>query len=67
MKYEFECTECGNIFDVGINLKELGFIKVFCPSCDSYRTKRKWTIPFFTFKGSGFYSTDNKKSKDNDG
>lgn len=59
-RYDFVCSDCGKVFEVA---GSIGFVPVHvcCPECGSSSTKRKYRIGGIIFKGSGFYSTDNKK------
>ncbi|MFA5363247.1 MAG: FmdB family zinc ribbon protein [Candidatus Omnitrophota bacterium] len=57
--YEYECTKCGNRFDVFQKMTDDPDAK--CPKC---KIKAKRLISGGTgiiFKGSGFYETDYKK------
>ena len=63
MTYQYQCNDCLFSFDVAISAKELPGLTIFCPTCSSSNVNRKYTIPYLQFKGSGFYSTDNKKKE----
>lgn len=62
--YCFQCDKCEIGFN--INIKYDGFFNPsqikYCPICkhEMYRDYRREN-KFIQFKGSGFYSTDNKK------
>ncbi|HDP69956.1 MAG TPA: hypothetical protein ENN38_03985 [Actinobacteria bacterium] len=59
--YEYRCVECESNFEVhhGIN-EEPGIRCEFCGG----RTKKIFQPVGIVFKGSGFYKTDSKKSKE---
>jgi putative FmdB family regulatory protein len=55
--YEYRCAN-GHLYD-----KAEGFdapTRQKCPSCGA-RAQRQISVPAVVFKGSGFYSTDNRK------
>lgn len=58
-RYDYRCQQCGHIYE-----KREGFdapsLQV-CPQC-SGTARRVLTPPAIVFKGSGWYSTDNRKS-----
>jgi len=58
--YEYECNSCAHRFEVFQKISEAP-IKI-CPRC--YKSVRRLISAGIgiIFKGSGFYSTDNKKS-----
>jgi putative FmdB family regulatory protein len=58
MTYDYECPGCGEIRTVERKMidPEATYI---CTSCNRV-LERKWSSPPISFKGSGFYSTDNK-------
>lgn len=57
--YEYECKECVISQEVIRGFKDE---EVFppCPSCGHKMTK-VYGVPGISFKGSGFYKTDNPK------
>ena len=60
--YEFSCQHCGNEFE-----KILSFSAQtvpHCPKCNSQQVERRVGRPAIHFKGSGWYITDSKASKD---
>ena len=61
--YEYKCTECGHCFEVihGVhdNVEE-------CEACGS-KVRRVFHPVGVIFKGSGFYSTDNRSKSGNGG
>jgi putative FmdB family regulatory protein len=60
--YEFVCQHCGNEFE-----KILSFsaqTTPHCPKCNSQNVERRVGRPAIHFKGSGWYITDSKASKD---
>lgn len=62
MTYDFKCLECSNRFVKEIPIEKYGKKKIRCPKCQSLSVRRVITSPVeIRFKGTGFYSTDNKK------
>ena len=59
MKYEYECPACGNVIQVIRSIHDIE-VEYDCPQCET-TLKRKWEAPPVTFKGNGWYSTDNRK------
>jgi putative FmdB family regulatory protein len=58
--YEYECQACGHRFDVLQKITEEPLKK--CPKCQRVKLKRLIGAGLgVIFKGSGFYSTDNKR------
>lgn len=59
-KYDYWCPACDLFTEVERPIVEdepdSGHL---CPSC-GYRMVKQMTIPAIQFKGSGFYSTENK-------
>ncbi len=60
--YLYECEECGR-FEKMQRITEDALES--CPECGS-DVKKIIGNPGIIFKGSGFYSTDNKKNKSDD-
>ena len=59
---EFFCNDCEKVFE--ISRTEYDWNLYFaCPNCFSGNVKRVYTAPAVIYKGSGFYSTDNKKKE----
>ncbi len=59
--YEYECQSCGHRFDVLQKITEEPLTK--CPHCHKSRLKRLIGAGLgVIFKGSGFYTTDYKRS-----
>ena len=57
--YEYECTKCGHTFDVMQSIKDKPLSR--CPVCKSAIRRVIFGGLGVIFKGSGYYSTDNKK------
>ena len=54
--YDFQCQECGEVFEVFRRFSELDK-KVQCPSCSSEKTTRIFSVPHIegeTVAGSGY-------------
>jgi len=61
--YDYECSACGDQFEVFQKISDAPLSD--CPRCKASGTVRRLMSAGsgFIFKGSGFYSTDYKKSK----
>ena len=58
--YDYECNECSIVFEIFHKITDNQTYK--CPECDG-NVKRLISAGIgIIFKGSGFYSTDNKKT-----
>lgn len=54
-RYDFKCLQCNS---------QIEFEKAFddaYPKCCGNSMQRIWSTPSAIFRGSGFYSTDNRK------
>lgn len=60
--HTFVCKDCGKEFSIEIPFGN-SVIGNFCPDCKSENIKKIFYPPVITFKGSGFYKTDNRKEK----
>ncbi|MFH1645719.1 MAG: FmdB family zinc ribbon protein [Candidatus Omnitrophota bacterium] len=58
--YEYECKECGKLFDLFQSIKDKPIKK--CKFCGGKVDRLIGTGGGIIFKGSGFYATDYKKS-----
>lgn len=58
--YEYQCEECGAVFDVLQSIKARPLRKTACPECETSRPVKRLisTGGAVIFKGSGFYETD---------
>lgn len=58
--YEYQCEECGSVFDVFQSIKAQPLRKADCETCGEKRKVRRLigTGGAVIFKGSGFYQTD---------
>lgn len=56
--YDFKCNKCDKVVEVKKAFEDTN--QENCSLCGSEMT-RQMTIPAVQFKGSGFYSTDNRK------
>jgi putative FmdB family regulatory protein len=59
MIYEYECPGCGDVRQIERKMTDPEET-IICTQC-SKDFRRKWSAPTVTFKGQGFYSTDNPK------
>jgi putative FmdB family regulatory protein len=57
--YEYECTKCGHTFEIIQSMSAPALTK--CPKCKGRIRRIIGGGMGVIFKGSGFYSTDNKK------
>jgi putative FmdB family regulatory protein len=57
--YEYECTKCGHTFEAFQSMKDNPLSR--CPKCKGSVRRIVSGGMGVIFKGSGFYSTDNKK------
>ncbi len=59
--YEFSCLNCGNEFE---KIQSFSATTTpLCPKCQSEQVQRRLSPPAIHFKGSGWYITDSKGSK----
>lgn len=65
--YTFRCLNCRHVFDIQMALssyityKDDDSYKFNCPKCkETTRATRVINLVSVTYKGDGFYSTDNK-------
>ena len=58
--YEYRCTTCGHTFETFQRFDDAPV--TICPECGS-PVQKVFSSVGVVFKGSGFYSTDNKKSR----
>lgn len=61
--YEYKCGECDNTFEEMHGVDER---VQSCPECGG-KVRRLFHPVGIIFKGSGFYSTDSRRSSDNGG
>ena len=57
--YDYQCTACGHSFELRQNFDSDP--KAICPDCQG-DSRRKFSVVPVIYKGSGFYTTDYKKS-----
>ena len=58
--YAYRCRSCGHHFERHQSFTDLA-LRV-CPKCHKWTLRRVIPLVRIAFKGSGFYSTDNKAS-----
>lgn len=58
--YEYECAKCANKFEVRRNFNDES--SVVCPKCQG-QGQRIFSPAAVIFNGSGFYTTDTRKSE----
>ncbi|MCH3943408.1 MAG: FmdB family transcriptional regulator [Atopobiaceae bacterium] len=58
-RYDYRCTSCGTTFEVEHPMS--AHPHVTCPSCGK-PASRVFSASGITFKGSGFYNTDQRSS-----
>lgn len=59
-KYEYACRSCGEHLEVTQSFADAPLAE--CPAC-SGPLRKVFSPPSITFKGSGFYRTDNRKRR----
>ena len=57
--YDYECACCGTVFEEKRSFSDT--TPVHCPSCKIVSVKRFSPVSVI-YKGSGFYTTDSRKS-----
>ena len=62
--YEYRCRACGHGFDIVQAFADDTL--TICPACGG-ELRKIFAAPTITFKGSGFYATDNRKGTKGDG
>ncbi len=58
--YEYDCPNCGNVFEVRKGWHDDPIEK--CNNCGAI-AKKRFSIPNIVYKGTGFYTTDNRASR----
>ncbi|MEP6476589.1 MAG: FmdB family zinc ribbon protein [Actinomycetota bacterium] len=61
--YEYRCRACGHGFDIVQAFADDTL--TICPACGG-ELRKIFAAPTITFKGSGFYATDNRKGTKGD-
>ncbi len=59
--YEFVCQRCGHEFEQILSFSDTSVPA--CPACAGSQVERRLGRPAIHFKGSGWYITDSKSSK----
>ena len=59
-KYEYACKSCGEHLEVVQSFSDAPLTE--CPACGG-PLRKVFSAPAITFKGSGFYRTDNRKRR----
>jgi len=59
--YEYLCRACGHGFDIVQSFKDESL--TICPACGG-ELRKVYAPPAISFKGSGFYATDSRRSSD---
>jgi putative FmdB family regulatory protein len=59
-KYEYACKSCGERLEVTQSFTDAPLTT--CPACGG-ELRKVFSAPSITFKGSGFYRTDNRKRR----
>ena len=57
-RYEYKCPSCGHEFEEVVAVEKRN--SVLCQECYWGFATRLFSKPAISFKGAGFYSTDNK-------
>lgn len=61
-EYVYKCQDCNHEFILSMGMFQK-VSEIFCPKCRSKKITKKFQPLGLVFKGSGFYSTDNRKNK----
>lgn len=65
--YEYRCLTCDEHFEIVQSFKDDALTSHVCGRCGSEQPVRKVFRPIgITFKGGGFYKTDNRRSSGSD-
>ncbi len=59
-KYEYACKSCGRHLEVTQSFTDAPLTE--CPACGG-PLRKVFSVPAITFKGSGFYRTDNRTGR----
>ncbi len=59
-KYEYACKSCGEHLEVAQSFTDAPLTE--CPAC-SGPLRKVYSAPAISFKGSGFYRTDNRSGR----
>lgn len=57
-RYDYRCTSCGNVFEVEHPMSE--HPEILCPECQA-TCERVFEASSISFKGTGFYNTDERR------
>jgi len=63
--YEYECTKCGHTFELVQSIHDTPRRR--CPECRGKVRRLIGTGVGIAFKGSGFYVTDSRRGRGDDG
>ncbi|MGH2539822.1 MAG: FmdB family zinc ribbon protein [Actinomycetota bacterium] len=56
--YEYVCRSCGHLFEIVMSMRDDPLTE--CPECGG-ELRKVFAPPAISFKGSGFYATDQRK------
>jgi putative FmdB family regulatory protein len=59
-RYDYQCQNCKQIFEIVKSIHDTSIPE--CMHCGNKKTKKCLSLPAISFRGSGFYRTDNVKS-----
>jgi putative FmdB family regulatory protein len=59
-KYSYKCKNCDHQFDVQQSFSDAALTE--CPNCGKSELVKVFGVGSVTFKGSGFYRTENSSS-----
>ena len=60
--YEYECKKCHKVHEVVQKVSDAPLTE--CPVCESKDVQKVISLSSFALKGSGWYTTDYKKTTD---
>ena len=59
--YDYQCSQCNLFIEIFLSIKNSGMAQ-YCQKCNNTLTKKYNSVPTI-FNASGFYKTDNRKTK----
>ena len=62
-RYDYRCSLCGHTEEREMSFVDIPDVLDNCPDCNYGNLKRVYSPVAVSFKGSGFYKTDNPKTK----
>lgn len=60
--YDYICENCKTTFSISTSFSSSISCEIACPCCHEENIHRLYSVPNVIFKGSGFHTTDNRKT-----